>query len=504
MISIDLRNYLLVMALILGISINAYSAGEFLEVGVGAKALGTGEAFIGKSDDFSASYWNPAGLSFISNILIGSHLLSYYEGIFLNYSSFIFPVKSIGTFGISFTWMGDDFPLTEMDSSGAIVESGNTFSFFDYNLTASYARKITGNIGVGGNFKYISSKIEDESTGTAAFDAGGMIKNLFDSDLSAGLVIVNVGPGLKYIKEYAPLPSSVKFGISKILWTSDNKIQKIVGLNDYIFPFHSEFMLNLGIEYIFKEMIFLRTGYQYSQVKKQISFGTGLDLSLFGNNLYINLVYLISESKLNNLLAFDLSMKFISSPEIVESKDQKKILHTEKKATPLNIYKELVYEDFEAEEIIPKFTAESGEFENVVSEDKKYGKWSLGFEEKDMILQTSIRLPDLSKFTGIMISISSTNISKIKLVLVEESIEGDKKWNFILPGIIGEFQEKKIPFDDFYQDNHTEDNFTAKINPGKISRVEFIIKPEFTTENTEDGWLRISKVLFYKKAEKKF
>ena len=260
MFSMNIRNYLLLMALMLGISINVYSAGEFLEVGVGAKALGTGEAFIGKSDDFSASYWNPAGLSFISNILIGSHLLSYYEGIFLNYSSFIFPVKSIGTFGISFTWMGDDLPLTEMDSSGIIVESGDTFSFLDYNLTASYARKITGDIGVGCNFKYISSKIEEEGTGTVAFDVGGMIKNLFDSDLSAGLVIVNIGQGLKYIKEYTPLPSSVKFGISKILWSSDDKKQEIAGLNDYIFPFYSEFMLNLGIEYNYNKLIFLRSG----------------------------------------------------------------------------------------------------------------------------------------------------------------------------------------------------------------------------------------------------
>ena len=35
----------------------------FLGVGVGAKAMGMGEAFTAIADDASAVYWNPAGLS---------------------------------------------------------------------------------------------------------------------------------------------------------------------------------------------------------------------------------------------------------------------------------------------------------------------------------------------------------------------------------------------------------------------------------------------------------
>ena len=130
----------------------------------------------------------------------------------------------------------------------------------------------------------------------------------------------------------------------------------------------------------------------------------------------------------------------------------------------------------------------------MVSEDQKYGKWSLGFEEKDMILQTSIRLPDLSKFTGIMISISSTNILEIKMVLVEESIEAEQNWEVLVTGIISEFQKIKIPFRYFY----LKDRPDAIIDLGKIGKIRFIVNPEFTVSDTKEGWFGIDKVLFYK------
>jgi hypothetical protein len=40
-------------------------AGEFLAVGVSARAMGMGGAFVAVADDASAAYWNPAGLAFI-------------------------------------------------------------------------------------------------------------------------------------------------------------------------------------------------------------------------------------------------------------------------------------------------------------------------------------------------------------------------------------------------------------------------------------------------------
>ena len=43
--------------------LNSHSSG-LTPSGVGTKALGLGGAFRGLADDWSASYWNPAGLAF--------------------------------------------------------------------------------------------------------------------------------------------------------------------------------------------------------------------------------------------------------------------------------------------------------------------------------------------------------------------------------------------------------------------------------------------------------
>ena len=43
------------------------TAGQFLRVGLGARAVGLGGAFSALADDVTAIYWNPAGLAQIEN-----------------------------------------------------------------------------------------------------------------------------------------------------------------------------------------------------------------------------------------------------------------------------------------------------------------------------------------------------------------------------------------------------------------------------------------------------
>ncbi|MCK5005015.1 MAG: long-chain fatty acid transporter, partial [Candidatus Aminicenantes bacterium] len=51
-----------IIVLMLGLSFGAYSNGLNLN-GMGTKAISMGGAFIAVADDYSAVFWNPAGLT---------------------------------------------------------------------------------------------------------------------------------------------------------------------------------------------------------------------------------------------------------------------------------------------------------------------------------------------------------------------------------------------------------------------------------------------------------
>src|SRR2546421_12565219 len=63
-------------------------AASFLKLGVGARAIGLGEAYSALADDASALYWNPAALSEMSNpsSLALMHA-SYVDSSFFDYFS---------------------------------------------------------------------------------------------------------------------------------------------------------------------------------------------------------------------------------------------------------------------------------------------------------------------------------------------------------------------------------------------------------------------------------
>ena len=80
---------------------SAGKAGAFLRVGVGARPLGMGGAFTAISNDVYGSYWNPAGLGQLNSVqLMGMYSLLTLDRT-LNYAATAFPVKGMGTIGLS-------------------------------------------------------------------------------------------------------------------------------------------------------------------------------------------------------------------------------------------------------------------------------------------------------------------------------------------------------------------------------------------------------------------
>jgi len=148
---------------------------EFLQIGVGADALGRSNAVVASVEGVNAGYWNPAGLGSSSKFLEVSAMHSeYFAGIakydYLGLAKVIDKPGSLhdnAALGLSLIRFAvDDIPNTTqlIDNQGRIdYDRITTFTASDFEIQLSYATSklpVEGLTG-GVNFKIIKRKVGD-------------------------------------------------------------------------------------------------------------------------------------------------------------------------------------------------------------------------------------------------------------------------------------------------------------------------------------------------------
>jgi len=140
---------------------------EFLNIGVGARALGMSNSIIASSDDVTAGFWNPTGLCSIkSDMQIGLMHAEYFAGIAkYDYGGIAKKIDSSSAFGVSFIRFGvDNIPNTTdlIDAQGNInYDRISYFSAADMAFLFSYAKKLNSGLRLGGTAKVIHRKVGD-------------------------------------------------------------------------------------------------------------------------------------------------------------------------------------------------------------------------------------------------------------------------------------------------------------------------------------------------------
>jgi hypothetical protein len=133
--------YILFLSFLPDTSTQFYTT-DFMELGIGARALGMGNAVVGLADDPTAFYWNPAGLARCKNpALFLMHSYDFDTIATINTAALIYPTKQY-TLGIGFYWLSiPSIPITDStDSAGYEVKEWINAS--DYIAYFSYARPI--------------------------------------------------------------------------------------------------------------------------------------------------------------------------------------------------------------------------------------------------------------------------------------------------------------------------------------------------------------------------
>lgn len=271
-------------------------AGEFLRIGVGARSLGMGSAFVGLADDGTAAYWNPAGLATLgereATLMHAEQFGSIVQYDFLSY---VMPVGSPGkprqAIGLSLVRLGvDNIPDTRglqiIDQNGngkfdypedLLVVDESRFVFDSDNdvaLLFSYARDVRAGLSVGGNFKYIRQWLGDSlrsngfgiDLGALYVGRGGFSVGATLRDATTTRILWNTGTG-EFI---AP---SLRVGAAKTrafrerrhlvtaaldvqVGFSDERLSSQAHLGGVTFEFHP------GLEYWFDRRLALRAGFE--------------------------------------------------------------------------------------------------------------------------------------------------------------------------------------------------------------------------------------------------
>ncbi len=163
----DRRSLLFLLHMFSAIMVHAQRtpkySNEFLNIGVGARALGMSNTQVSNVNDVTSGYWNPAGLLDIQAPYEFALMhAEYFAGIAkYDYAAFATKVDSSSSLGFSIIRFAiDDIPDTRFlyDANGAInYDNIRFFSAADYAFLLSYARKVRflDGLKLGANFKVI-------------------------------------------------------------------------------------------------------------------------------------------------------------------------------------------------------------------------------------------------------------------------------------------------------------------------------------------------------------
>ncbi len=292
------------------------TAATFLEIPVGARAIGMGGAFVGSADDVTGLYWNPAG---IARLPWREAIFTHSEWIVdmkFDFAGLSLPLEGFGALGLSFTSLTmDDMAVRTIDRPEG---TGEFFSAGSFSLGVHYARNLSEKFAIGFTVKYIAEHIWNMEAEAFALDVGTIFTTDFLNGMRIGASITNFGTDLKLAgrdtrtfhgvadnpfggNDRIPqnieldswhLPLNFQFGIAIDAINSEN--HRFTVAVDALHPSDNYESLNVGGEYAFQRLLFFRGGYQslfLTDGEGGPSFGAGVLADLFGGNLKARLDY---------------------------------------------------------------------------------------------------------------------------------------------------------------------------------------------------------------------
>lgn len=288
---------------------------QFLSVPTEARAAAMGEAFITIAGNSSSIFYNPANISRVNSIVDASLSQNSWIADITHYAGSIAFNPFRGNYGtLGFSVLSVDYGEFLGTTVDPTTEKGfrdtGTFSPGDFSIGLAYAKALTDRFSVGGHAKYVMQKlgtsmipigdVQDGITAEVkneknvwAFDFGTIYRTGFKS-LVFGMSVRNFSQEIKYQNEGFQLPLTFTIGLSMYisdLFMEQNQDHTILLSIDALHPRSYSERVNIGIEYVFMDLLALRAGYLYNYDERDLTAGFGVQKFFGTRGIAIDYAY---------------------------------------------------------------------------------------------------------------------------------------------------------------------------------------------------------------------
>lgn len=311
------------------------TAGQFLKIGPGARALSMGGAYVGVSDDIYAVYYNPAGVAI--NQGNGQAAFSHTQwlaDISYDFAAASINVESVGTLFMSITSLR--VPEEKVRTFEFPDGNGQFWDASSVSFGIGFARSLTDRFSIGFHAKYIQEAIWSTSARGFALDVGTYYVTPFN-DLVIGASITNFGTKMqldgrdiqinydpngdqstgpnnvpaKFAMDEYDLPLTFRIGFSMDVFKS--RYLRVKTAFDATHPNDNVEYANVGVEFAYDELLFIRGGYKslfMTDSEQSLTLGAGLKYEMApGLNINVNYGY-GDYGRLKNIQYFDVGIIF--------------------------------------------------------------------------------------------------------------------------------------------------------------------------------------------------
>jgi len=245
----------------------------FLKIGSGARSQALAGAYVGLSDDESALFYNPAGLTAkgesteLYDDLLDQPAIqttkNWFTATYMDYLldfqygfiGYIRELDETSRGGVSLTYLNYG-EFVGLDINGD--ETGTNFTPMDLAFSITYSERFTPKLSAGVTGKFIYEKISDYTSNGLAVDLGMMYLVDDKGTNRVGLALTNLGTQLSGLTESHkdPLPTKIALGSSHQLRGLPLIFSDEIGK-----PFDNDFYFSVGMELVALKPFFMRVGW---------------------------------------------------------------------------------------------------------------------------------------------------------------------------------------------------------------------------------------------------